>query len=53
MYTYLENDLAVGAKVGFSMTPYSFRDFTPEDVASYVIYGYPMQLNWEWSKDES
>ena len=45
-FTYLENDLAVGAKVGFSMTPFAFRNFTPEDVASYEVYGYPTQYNW-------
>lgn len=45
-FTYLENDLAVGAKVGFSMTPFAFRNFSPEDVASYEVYGYPTQLNW-------
>jgi len=45
-YTYLTDDLAVGAKVGFSMTPYAFRNFTPEDVASYELYGYPTQFNW-------
>ena len=45
-FTYLENDLAVGAKVGFSMTPFAFRNFTPEDIASYEVYGYPTQFNW-------
>lgn len=45
-FTYLENDLAVGAKVGFSMTTFAFRNFSPEDVASYEVYGYPTQLNW-------
>ena len=45
-FTYLENDLAVGDKVGFSMTPFGFRSFGPEDVASYEVYGYPTQFNW-------
>ncbi|MBR6071629.1 MAG: InlB B-repeat-containing protein [Acholeplasmatales bacterium] len=45
-FTYLDDDLAVGAKVGFSMTPFAFRNFTPEDVASYEVYGYPTQFNW-------
>ena len=45
-YTYLNDDLTVGGKVGFSMTPYAFRNFTPEDVASYEVYGYPIQFNW-------
>lgn len=47
-FTYLENDLVVGAKVGFSMTPFAFRNFTPEDVASYEVYAYPTQFNWSF-----
>lgn len=45
-FTYLENDLAVGSKVSFSMTLFSFRNFTPEDVVSYEEYGYQIQFNW-------
>ena len=45
-FTYLENDLAAGSKVGFTMSTYSFRDFAPEDVASYEVYAYPTQYNW-------
>lgn len=42
----LENDLAVGAKVGFTLSTYSYSKFAPEDVASYEIYGYPLQYNF-------
>lgn len=44
--TYLLNGLEVGEKVGFSVTPFAFRYFTPEDVASYEVYAYPYQFNW-------
>ena len=44
-FTYLDNNLAIGDKVGFSMTPFAYRDFTPSDVARYEVYGYPTQLN--------
>ena len=44
-FTYLDNDLAIGDKVGFSMTPFAYRNFTPEDVARYEVYGHPTQLN--------
>lgn len=44
-FTYLDNDLAIGDKVGFSMTSFAYRNFTPEDVARYEVYGHPIQLN--------
>ena len=45
VFTYLDNNLAIGDKVGFSMTPFAYRDFTPEDVVRYEVYGHPTQLN--------
>ena len=44
-FTYLDNNLAIGDKVGFSMTPFAYRDFTPSDVARYEVYGHPTQIN--------
>jgi hypothetical protein len=45
-FTCLENNLNVGSKVGFTITPFAYDDFTPSDVASYEIYAYPTQYNW-------
>ena len=45
-FTYLNNDLNVGSKVGFTITPFAYDDFAPSDVASYEIYAYPKQYNW-------
>ena len=45
-FTYLENDLNSGSKVGFSMTPFAYTKVIPSDVASYEVYAYPTQFNW-------
>ena len=45
-FTYLENDLNAGSKVGFTITPFAYDDFAPSDVVSYEIYAYPTQFNW-------
>ena len=45
-FTYLDGSLAAGAKVGFTISSYSTDDFSPEDVASYEVYAYPVQYNW-------
>lgn len=44
-FTYLDNDLEVDTKVGFSISPFAFRNVKAEDVASYEIYAYPQQFN--------
>ena len=44
--TYLLNGLEVGEKVGFSVTPFAFRNFSANDVASYEVFAYPYQFNW-------
>ena len=45
-FTYLENDLSAGSKVGFTITPFAYTKVTPSDVASYEVYAYPTQYNW-------
>ena len=44
-FTILDNDLNVGDKIGFTCTPFAFRNITPSDVAKYEIYAYPTQFN--------
>ena len=44
-FTYLDNELKVNDKVGFTLTTYAYDDIKPEDVASYEIYAYPTQFN--------
>ncbi len=45
-FTILDDTLKAGAKVGFNMMPYSYRDFKAEDVKRYETYAYPTEFNW-------
>lgn len=47
-FTYLENGLNPGSKVGFTITPFAYNDFAPSDVARYEVYSYPHQYNWSF-----
>ncbi len=47
IFTILTDELAAGAKVGFEMSDFSLPDsVTLDSVASYVIYAYPMQMQF-------
>lgn len=44
-FTILDNDLNAGDKVGFTCSPFAYREVKPSDVARYEIYAYPTQFN--------
>ena len=45
-FTILDDNLASHDKIGFTLSQYSYRDFTVADVASYEVYSYPTQFNF-------
>jgi hypothetical protein len=47
-FTILDNDLNVGDKIGFTCSPFAYRNIKPSDVARYEIYAYPTQFNFNW-----
>ena len=44
-FTILDNDLNAGDKIGFTCSPFAYREVKPSDVARYEIYAYPTQFN--------
>ena len=47
-FTILDNDLNVGDKIGFTCSPFAYRNIKPSDVARYEVYAYPTQFNFNW-----
>ena len=45
-FSILDDDLNPGDKIGFSMSPFGYDDFSSSDIYSYEIFAYPLQYNW-------